>query len=331
LTNSVRIAFIGTGGIAGHHLKQLAGLGKEKARIVALCDIAQERAQAAAQEHGGQVFTDYQRMFDEVGDNLDAVYICVPPFAHDSAERLAAERGLHLFVEKPVVLDLELGLANMAAIREAGILCSVGYTLRYTHPWRTASDLLHAQEISMICANRWGGMPSDEGHWWRVYDHSGGQLHEQTTHQVDAMRCIAGDITEVYACYGHRAAREVPNMTIPDSQVVTLQFASGAVGYISNACTLTQGGGSSSMQVLMGDVVADVGRELTVRPQGKIEVPEETPTYESIDAAFVRAVASGDGTAILCDYEEGLKTAAVSLAANESVRTGRPVAVWQGE
>lgn len=332
VTAPVRIAFIGTGGIAGHHLTQLAALGDAAVRVVALCDIAEERVRAvAAGLAGARVFTDHRQMFDAAGDDLDAVYICVPPFAHDGAEQAAAERGLHLFVEKPVVLDFALGLANMVAIERAGILSSVGYTLRYRHPWRTARDLLHTRDVSMICADRWGGMPAEEGHWWRMQDKSGGQLHEQTTHQVDAMRWLAGDVSEVYACYGQRVTGKTSGMTVPDSQVVTLQFASGAVGYVSNACSLTRGGGRNNMQVIMGDVIADVGRDLQVHPEGAIALPTEPPEYESIDAAFVRAVATGDAAPILCDYREGLKSAAVSLAANESALSGRPVSVWQGE
>lgn len=183
----------------------------------------------------------------------------------------------------------------------------------------------------MICADRWGGTPGDEDNWWRVQEKSGGQLHEQTTHQIDAMRWIAGEITEVYACYGHRVAENTTNMTVPDSQVMSLRFASGAVGYVSNVCTLTSGGGRSGMQVLMGDTIADIGRELTVQPEDAIAVPAEAPAYESIDAAFVRAVSSGDGAPILCDYAEGLRSAAVSLAANESAATGRPVSVPCGQ
>lgn len=331
MTEPVRIAFIGTGGIAGHHLAELAALGPERVAVLGLCDISEERAQSAAESlPQADVFTDHRRMFDDLGDALDAVYICVPPFAHDDAEVRAAERGLHLFVEKPVVLDLELGIANLEAIQRAGILSSVGYTLRYRHPWRTARDLVHDRDVSMICSDRWGGLPGDEGHWWRVMDKSGGQLHEQTTHQIDTMRWIAGDVAEVTACYGHRVAATTTNMSIPDAQVATLRFTSGAVGYVSNVCTLTRGGGRGTLQVIMGDTVLDVGRDVTVHPADEIAVPDEAPQYESIDAAFVRAVSSGDGSAILCDYEEGLKSAAVTLAANESAATGRACAVWQG-
>ena len=86
VTDPVRVALIGTGGIAGHHLNELAALGADKVRVVALCDIAEDRAYAAAADiEGARVFTDYRQMFDDAGDELDAVYICVPPFAHDGA------------------------------------------------------------------------------------------------------------------------------------------------------------------------------------------------------------------------------------------------------
>lgn len=330
MTDPVRIGFIGTGGIANHHLKQLATLGAERVAIAALCDVAEDRARAAAAEHGGRVFADHRWMLDEMGDGLDAVYVCVPPFAHDDAERNAAAAGLHLFVEKPVVLDLELGLANLEAFRAAGVLTSVGYTLRHVHPWRTAHDLLAGRPVGLICADRWGGMPGDESHWWRAMDKSGGQMHEQTTHQIDAMRWLAGDVARVHALHGRRLMAGVPGLTIPDAQVYALEFVSGAVGYASTSCALTKGGGRNAMQVVLRDVVVDVGRELVVRPEGAIEVPAEAPVYESIDAAFVRAVATGDASPILCDYEEGLKSAAVSLAGNESAATGRPVDVWRG-
>jgi predicted dehydrogenase len=329
VTDPVRIAFVGTGGIAGHHLQQLAALA-EQVRIVAACDLAADRAEAVVESYGGRAYTDHRKMLDDEAEQLDAVYVCVPPFAHDDLEQRAAERGLHLFVEKPVVLDFDLGLANLEAIRAAGVLSSVGYTLRYRHPWRTARDLLHERDIAMLCSDRWGGLPGDTGHWWRVMDKSGGQLHEQTTHQIDAMRWVGGDVKQVYARYGLRVMADEVNMTIPEAQVVTLEFVSGAVGYVSTSCALTLGGGQNSMQVLLRDAVVDVGRGLAVRPEGALELPEEAPEYEGIDAAFVRAVRDGEPSPILCDYEEGLKSAAVSLAANRSAQSGRPEPVWQG-
>src|SRR5256714_7779444 len=117
MPETVRVAFVGTGGIANHHLSRLAEI--EGVEIVALCDVAEERAAAAAAKYGGQVHTDYRRMLDEVA--MDALYVCVPPFAHRDAEILAAQRGVHLFVEKPVVMQLETGHRILEAVGKAGV------------------------------------------------------------------------------------------------------------------------------------------------------------------------------------------------------------------
>jgi len=332
MTQPVRVAFVGTGGIAGHHLNQLQALNEASQEpvvdVVAVCDLDADRAKQVAEECGALgVFSDHRTLLDQQADQLDALYVCLPPFAHADVEILAASAGLHLFVEKPVVLELEQGVQIMEAIETAGIMSSVGYTLRYRHPWRTARDLLHARSVAMISSDRWGGMPADEGSWWRQVDKSGGQLHEQTTHQVDCMRWIAGNVEQVFARYGHQVAGDIPSMTVPDSQVVVLEFAGGAVGYVSTSCILRAGGGQNHMQVLLEDLRVDVGRDLVIQPEGALPVPDAYDG-DGIDAAFVRAVATGDRSHILCDYEEGLRTAAVSIAANRSADSGQPERCW---
>ncbi len=329
MVEKVQIGFVGTGGIAGHHLRQLAAI--PAAEIAALCDVAPGRADQAVAGYGGRAFTDYRHMLEAV--QLDALYVCVPPFAHERAEIMAVERGIHLFVEKPVVMDLAQGLEILAAVEAAGVISSVGYSLRYT-PWlQTAHRFVQGREVAMITSNRWGGIPGDAGHWWRAYEKSGGQLLEQATHQVDAMRWLAGDIAEVYAYYSQQVTRDLPNMTVPDAQVAAFQMTSGAVGYIATSCALTQGGGASDLRVVFRDMVLEVGAEIAVRPQGVVELPDlpDLPDFvPNIDQAFVTAVRSGDRAGILCDYREGLKSAAACIAANESARSGRSIACWSG-
>ena len=67
----VRIGFVGSGGIAGHHMRQLATL--DKAKMVAFCDIDASRAEKAAQEYGGTAYTSYKEMYEK--EKLDAVYV----------------------------------------------------------------------------------------------------------------------------------------------------------------------------------------------------------------------------------------------------------------
>lgn len=320
----VRVGFVGTGGIATHHLEQLRKV--EGAQVVALCDVAEARAQEAAGKFGGKVYTDYRKMLD--AETLDALYICIPPFAHSDAEILAARKGIHLFVEKPVSLDVGLGLKINEEIQKAGVISSVGYSLRYTPAAEAMRRFLQGKTIAMVTSNRWGGVPGTS--WWRVMAQSGGQLVEQTTHQVDLMRYLAGEIVEVYARYAQRVIGDLENATIPDVQVATFQFASGAVGSITTSCALTKGGGQSDVTVILRDMWVRYGKEVTVSPAGAASVPVSADPMSDIDASFIRAVQTGDRSLIKCSYEDGLKSAAVCLAANESAASGRPARPWAG-
>ena len=321
----VRIGFVGTGGIANHHLEQLRKL--KDAQVVALCDVVESRAQEAAAKFGGRVFSDHRQMLEAVA--IDALYVCVPPFAHEDAEIIAARKGIHLFVEKPVALDLGLGLRINEEIRKAGVISSVGYTLRYYPEVQALRNFLMGKTIAMVTANRWGGVPLAPP-WWRDMAQSGGQLVEQTTHQVDLMRYLAGDIVEVYANYAQRAIGDVENATIPDVQVATFRFASGAVGCVTTSCALTKGGGYLDLTLVTRDMWIRYGREIVVSPPQAASIPLPQGPLPDIDESFVRAAQTGDATLVKSPYEDGLKSAAVCLAANESAESGLPVRPWTG-
>ena len=79
---AVRIGFIGSGGIANHHMRNLAT--NSAAEMVAFSDPDVERARAAAKQYGGTAYKSYRTMLKRV--DLDAAFICTPPFAHTDQE-----------------------------------------------------------------------------------------------------------------------------------------------------------------------------------------------------------------------------------------------------
>lgn len=93
----VRVAFIGSGGIARLHMDILSRM--EDVQLACFCDVDGQKAWAAAVEYGGKAYTDYQEMLEK--EDLQAVYICLPPFAHSTQELDAAEKGIALFIESP--------------------------------------------------------------------------------------------------------------------------------------------------------------------------------------------------------------------------------------
>jgi len=324
MADRVRVGFVGAGGIAVHaHIPALKEI--EGVEIAALCDVSEERAKAACEQFGGRAYQDHRDMLQR--EELDALFVCLPPDAHTDAELIAAAKGIHLFVEKPIVINMQKGLEIADAIKNANVISSVGYQLRYTPVAEWARTFLQGKPVSLVAGNRWGGIPGGPDHWWRVMARSGGMFHEQATHNMDLMRYFVGDVARVYARYSFNVLKEVENLTVPDAQVILLEFKNGATGCFSTSCALTKGGvgGWGSLDVILRDVMLHIGYEdITVVPEGAVEV-ELPPRGMSIQQAFIHAIRTGDRSVIRSDYHDALKTTEVTLAANQSAKTGKPV------
>jgi len=327
MAEELKVGFVGTGGIAtDFHLPALKKI--EGVEIAAVCDTARERAGKTAEQFGGRAYGDHHEMLER--EELDALFVCLPPFAHTDAELIAAGKGIHLYVEKPVVLEMQQGLEIAEAIKKAGIVSCVGYQLRYLPVATAAREFLAGKGVALVAANRWGGVPGDATHWWRVMAKSGGMLHEMATHNMDFIRYVVGEVARVSARYSLTVMKDVENLTVPDAQVVVLEFRNGATGYFSTSCALTKGGGWSSTDVILRDMRVRIGWDkIEVSPEGAAEValPEAGP---SIHETFVEAIRKNDPSLVRSDYADALKTTEITLGANESARTGKPVEMRLG-
>lgn len=318
---AVRIGFIGTGGIANAHLKNLAQIAD--AKITALCDIDPQRAQAAVGTYGGTAYTDWKEMLEK--ETLEAVFVCVPPHAHEGQEEELAARHIPFLVEKPIANNIEKARAIGEAVASANLITSAGYHWRYMSYTQRARELLDGKTVGMVMGYWMGGMPGV--FWWRQLEMSGGQMAEQTTHIVDLARYLCGDVEEVYAAMATRALGDVENFTCTDVGTMTLRFADGAVGTISNTCLLKGFGYTVGLHVVTPDLVVEIDHnQLRTVESGREEIVRGgNNPYMDEDQAFLRAVQTGDDSGILSPYRDATKSLEVSLAANESTRTGQPV------
>ena len=319
---SVKLGFIGTGGIAHAHLNNLAKM--DGVTVSAFYDVAKDRAESAA-----AAWTD-ARAYDKVTDmlddrKLDGVYICVPPMAHGEAESLVVERGLPFLVEKPLGIDNEVPRSIAAAVSAKKLITSVGYHWRYSSTVQQARELLKERTFGMALGYWMGGMPMVP--WWRKQDGSGGQFVEQTTHIADLLRYLCGEVTEVYAAEGRRVMpSKVEGTTVADVATVTMKLASGGVATISNTCLLPIGHHvgldlytDAGVLEIRGDSLKDIV------PGDTREVRNDNNPYAVEDEAFVHALRTGDASRILSDYADSLKTHELTIAANVSAVTGQPV------
>ncbi|MDB5085479.1 MAG: oxidoreductase domain protein [Bacilli bacterium] len=319
---TLKIGFIGTGGIAKNHLTNLSKI--ENVTVSAFCDIQLERAeQAARQWLDAKSYTSVSQMLDD--QKLDGIYICIPPMAHGEAEYSVIERGIPFLVEKPLAIDRELPRQILQQIQDKNLITSVGFHWRYMDSTQKAQELMKNSKAGMALGYWMGGMPMVP--WWRVQNGSGGQFVEQTTHITDLLRYLCGDVVEVYAAYGQRVMHEkVEGTDVADVGTVTMKLENGMVATVSNTCLLPVGHHVGlDLYTDQGTLEIRGGYLKEIKRQSVTEYKSATNAYHTEDLAFIHALRTGDASKILSNYADAIKTHEVTVAANESALSGKPV------
>ena len=318
---AIKVGFIGCGSIAKAHIRGLAKI--RGVRLLAFCDVLKERAKELAGEYGGRYYSDYREMLNK--EELDAAYICLPPFAHTDQEVLTARKRVNLFVEKPVALKMERAKEAASAIRKAGVITSVGYQTRYRDIVDKLRLVLKDKKPGLFMGYWMGGMPGVQ--WWRRKAKSGGQVVEQTTHIFDMARFLFGEVKEVSAQASKGLMQGVEGYDIEDSSSITLRFQSGIIGTIFSACFL-KCGGKIGIDIFLKDMAIEYnhGKSIKIEKPGRVEeMVTRTDGMLLEDRIFIEAIKRGDPSKIRSNYEDGMRTLALTLAANESIKKKKPV------
>ncbi|MCA1645062.1 MAG: Gfo/Idh/MocA family oxidoreductase [Chloroflexi bacterium] len=308
------VAFIGAGTIAKRHMGDV--LGFDDVRVVAVTDPVVERAGELATPCGGRAYSSVEEMLDR--EQLDAVYVCVPPFAHGAPELAVIERGLPFFVEKPLAVDLPKAEHIADQVAQRGLITGTGYHWRYLDITEHALELL-SRNPARLALGYWLDFTPPPA-WWVVESLSGGQMVEQTTHIFDLARLLVGDVTRVYAATERLDRAAFPGMDVAEVSMATLHFASGALGSVSSTCLLkwphriglhlfSEG---MAIELSEFEIMVDVGR-------GR---PVQTATGDPFvreDRDFIDAV-QGKQNRVRAPYAEALKTHRLSTTAARSAR-----------
>jgi predicted dehydrogenase len=327
-----KIAIIGCGGIGTYHLGNLMGF--DDIDLVGFCDLIPEKAEGFAKKAGcGKVFTDFRKMYDET--KPDMVFICVPPYCHDEIDFDTIERGIHLFVEKPMALDLDFSREVRDRIASKNLVSAVGLQLRYDNLTDGIKNYIKDNEIVTVQASRISHVPAVE--WFRKKELSGGQLVEMTIHQIDLLRYLLGDIETVYSVptRGFIKDDEHPGYNIEDASTSIFTFKSGISGTMITGCYDLDWGSSWDSKITLGSRASRLDYHVasSVRifaKDGKELKPEGNNYGPRCDRAFIDAAASGsasDIAKIRSPYSDAVKSLAVVLGCNESMRTGKPVKI----
>lgn len=333
---TTRVAFIGAGARSVGHMTALTFL--DDVEIAAVTDLDLSRAEDALERTNSRrregsapinprLFQDYRAMVD--GVELDAIYLCLPPFAHGELDHALIDLNKPIMFEKPVAVDMGVANEIAAHVQAQGIVNAVGYQKRYSAAVQKAKALLQDVPIGMAISIRLSNLPGQP--WWRVQSQSGGMLVEQHTHAVDLMRLLCGEVESAYAVGGTMLLQDTPNLDIFDMNACTLRFASGAPGIVGNSCAAPAGAEvfpPHLVHVAAKDMVLSVNDAKTVvrRADGsKEEFTREERDEVLMNKAFIDAARAGNQGEILSDFADATRTLAVTLACQASAERGVPI------
>ena len=315
-----RIVMVGAGGVAQRHVRVLSGLAD--VRVVAVVDPQPGAAKTLAATCDAEGFLDVEEALDAA--DADAVYVCVPPFAHGAAERAVLARQLPLFVEKPVAAGLAVAEELGGLVADSGVVTGTGYHWRCLDTVGRAQDLLAASPAMLACAYWLDKRPPVP--WWAHNDRSGGQVVEQLTHILDLARVLLGEVAEVHAMGARIPPTEVgeDRGDVDDVTAASVRFVSGAVGTLA-ATSLLTAKHRAGLHLFGPGLALELSETALLVDDGKSRT-EHRPAVDprlTVDREFIQAVRGGAPTR--APYAEGLRTHRVACAVVESVRTGKPV------
>ncbi len=97
-SDKLNIAGIGVGGVGGTNVNNC-----NSQNIVALCDVDWDYASGLFDKYpDAKKYKDYRKMFDEMGDSIDAVIVATPDHTHAITAATAMRMGKHVYVQKPL-------------------------------------------------------------------------------------------------------------------------------------------------------------------------------------------------------------------------------------
>lgn len=339
----LHVGLVGCGRIAEHvHFGALNGV--PGLRVSALVDADPDRLAAMARRAPGAALLESMDALI-AGTAVDAVVVATPPETHADLAVQAFEAGKHVYLEKPIALDLDGAQRVVDAWRAAGTVGAVGFNYRF-HPLVEAArarvaDVRPLTAVRTVFTTARRPLPP----WKRARATGGGVLLDLGSHHADLIPFLTGEeISEVWA-----DVRESPDGE-GTTAVVQAQLTSGVPVQMLFSSLATDEdrveilgergrvhydrlrAGAAAVEVPAftygrGAQVRRVARALYDGLRRTLATPGD-PSFQRAFAAFAEACAGGE-PGPLATPDDGLRSLALVLAAEASARSGRGVALGE--
>ena len=238
------VGILGTGWVAGEHVKAFQGDARTEVRAVCGRDAGRTRAFATSVGLTCPTYTDLDALLAQ--DGIDIVVVATPPHVHKAQAVAVAKAGKHILLEKAMATGIDDAKAIRDAVAEAGVKSAVSFVLR----WNPLFDIIRKQiaddsigKVFMGEVDYFHGIGPWYGQYaWNVKKEVGASsLLSAGCHALDALRFfMGGEVAEVsqYSTSGggeHFKAYEYPPTTC-----TILKFADGRIGKVASCIECVQ-------------------------------------------------------------------------------------------
>lgn len=353
MAKKLKIGLIGTGGIAGAHIRGYQSI-PDDCEIVWATDLREEALQKAQDDHGiKNVSTDYKEMLAD--KEVDAVSVCTPNKYHMQPTIDALKAGKHVLCEKPLAMNADEARKMCAAARESGKILQVALQMRFTGAGRFLKDFIdngHMGDVYYARAQalRRRGVPA-----WGVFidkeKQGGGPLIDIGVHILDFTLFLMGYPKPVSASgktwdiLGKNPDLVNPwgeydrdKFTVEDMAVGFIRFDNGAVVTLESSFMANNEREEFKTQLFGTKAGVDVepyagSNGITIYTEQDRQLfdlkPKNVPNVESSHTAevqaFVKAIQNGDPSPV--PGEQGLILNAIFDALYKSTETGKEEAI----
>lgn len=232
-SRKLKVALVGAGRIgrvhAEHLAHRIAGV-----TLTALADTDRASASKLADELSiAGVYDNPIEMFEK--ETLDAVLICSSTDTHAQLIEAAAERGLHIFCEKPIDQELSKIDRALACVKKVGVKLQIGFNRRFDPNFSRLKKAVREGAVGephiIRITSRDPAPPPIE-----YIAVSGGMFMDMTIHDFDMARFLAdSEVASVYATGSCRVDKRIGEAGDIDTALITLEFENGTIASIDNS------------------------------------------------------------------------------------------------